>query len=74
MDALAQVAHKLLDKRLHALRCVNLKKAIQVRNAKRQARKAMLDKRADAIRRYHAARKVLEADTEPEDEIIETDE
>jgi hypothetical protein len=74
MDILAQIAHQQLKERIRAKRCVNLKKAIQVRLAKRQARKAMLDKRADAIRRYHAARKVLEADTEPEDEIIETDE
>ena len=77
MDTLAFIAEQLLKDRVRAKRCVNLKKAVQVRLAKRQERKAMLKKRGDAIRRYHAAQKtqnVLDVDTEPEDEIIETDE
>jgi hypothetical protein len=74
MDILAQIAQQQLKERVRAKRCVNLKKAIQVRLAKIKARKAMLKKRGDAIRRYHAMKKVLDIDTEPEDEIIETDE
>lgn len=81
MDILAHLAHQQWKKeQLRALRCENLKKGLQVRHAKKTARETMLKKRADAIRRYHAAQKaqkaqaVLEYDTEPEDEIIETDE
>jgi hypothetical protein len=80
MEALARIAHQQWNKeRVRALRCVNLKKAIQARLAKIQKRKAMLKRRGDAIRRYHALKKAtppdpLDVDTEPEDEIIETDE
>jgi hypothetical protein len=78
MDTLARIAYQEWKKQqLRALRCENLKKAIQVRLARIQSRKVMLKKRADNIRRYHAAQKAqkaLDQDTEPEDEIIETDE
>jgi hypothetical protein len=78
MDILAHLAHQQWKKeQLRALRCKNLEKGLQVRRAKKTARETMLKKRADAIRRYHAAQKAqkaLDVDTEPEDEIIETDE